>query len=430
MNRMQRIFWRLRFYALVPFILLVLPILIFDIPRRIIFKRKPPTGLLRKILGHNTAPPQSGMILVHGVSMGEVMLMKPLLPLFESRLGKPCMITSSTDTGWKSLEQHFPSYHRCFYPLDLPWAVWHFLRSQKPSMIVLLELELWPLFLAACFSRHIPVVLFNARIGDRSFAGYKKFGWFWRPIFKALHSAVAPNKKWAARLSELGVKKVAVGASLKGEVVQVASTVQQESERARLQLDERNILLIASTSLGEEAVVLESARQWADNWRIIICPRHPERGADIEKICTQFNYTASRSSHNPTAPALGSDDIIIVDEIGHLAALYALADIAVVGGSLGSGRHGQNMLESAAAGCCTVVGWDTSNQPDSMTLLHEFDAVVACNDAEDLHQQLRLLAHDADRRQALGQAGHAAWASCQGAAERSVQLLAEQLNNN
>ena len=422
MSGMNRFWWRLRFYALVPFIVLVIPIIIFDIPRRIIFKRKPPTGLLRKIFGKNTHPPEPGMVLVHGVSMGEVMLMKPLLPLLESSLGKSCIITSSTDTGWKSLEQHFPKYHRCFYPLDLPWAVWNFLRNQKPSLIVLLELELWPLFLAACFSRNIPVVLFNARIGDRSFAGYKKFGWFWRPIFKALHSAVAPNKLWAERLTELGVKQVAIGASLKGEVVHVASSEQQGAERNRLQLDERKILLIASTSQGEEAVVLESARQWADDWRIIICPRHPE------KLCTQFNYSASRSSLNPDAPQFDSNDIIIVDEIGRLGALYALADIAVVGGSLGSGRHGQNMLESAAAGTCTVVGWDTSNQPDSMALLHEHEAIVACADAAALHQELAALSNDAERRDKLGHAGQHAWLSCQGAAERSVQLLAEQLN--
>ena len=428
---MNRLLWRLRYYALGLFICGFIPILIFDIPRRIFFKKKPPTGLMRKILGRNPKPPHNDMMLVHGVSLGEVNLMRTVLPLLEDKLGHQAMLSTSTDTGWKTLSEHNADRHLCFFPLDLPWAVWHFLRTQNPKMVVLLELELWPLFLAGCFIHRIPVVLFNARVGDRSFNGFKKFHWFWKPIFKNLHSAVAPNQLWADRLTALGVKDVRVGNSIKGEVVQVADqdAVQQERKRLGIADDKKPILLLASTSSNEEAMPLGQIAQaeWLNDWRIIVCPRHPERGPEIAQLCSDLGYSCRRSSEQPQGD---EEDVIIVDEIGRLSALYAMAEIALVGGSIGSGRHGQNMLEAAAAGTCTVVGWDTSNQPDSMALLQAHDAVVICQDHADIFLKLDALVRDPTERQRLGAAGQKAWETCHGAAERSVQLLAESLKAN
>ena len=425
---MNRLLWRLRYYTLGLIVCCFIPILIFDIPRRIFFKKKPPTGLMRKILGRNPKPPHSDMMLVHGVSLGEVNLMRTVLPLLEDKLGHRAMLSTSTDTGWKTLSEHNSDRHLCFFPLDLPWAVWNFLRTQKPKMVILLELELWPLFLAGCFIHRIPVVLFNARVSDRSFNGFKTIPWFWKPILKNLHSAVAPNTLWGNRLSELGVPDVRIGDSIKGEVVQVADqqTVQAERERLGINDSEKPIFLLASTSGNEEEMPLGQIAQaeWINDWRVIVCPRHPERGPEIEKLCTDLGFSCRRSS----VQALGDDaDVIVVDEIGRLGALYAMADIALVGGSIGSGRHGQNMLEAAAAGTCTVVGWDTSNQPDSMALLQAHDAVVICDCPADIFLKLDVLVKDPAERARLAQAGRTAWETCHGAAERSVQLLADSL---
>ncbi len=193
--------------------------------------------------------------------------------------------------------------------------------------------------------------------------------------------------------------------------------------------DKKPILLLASTSSNEEATPLEQIAQakWVNDWRIIVCPRHPERGPEIEQLCTELGFSCRRSS---TQPQGDEQDVIIVDEIGRLGALYAMAEIALVGGSIGSSRHGQNMLEAAAAGTCTVVGWDTSNQPDSMALLQAHDAVVICQDHADIYRKLDALVRDPKERQRLAQAGRTAWETCHGAAERSVQLLADSLKAN
>lgn len=422
--------WRLRFYVLAIIVVCLLPLLLLYLLYRLLIRRRPATGLWRKFSGCNPAPPQPGMILVHGVSMGEVMLMRPLIPLIEKQLEQPCVLSSSTDTGWRSLEKYFPDHHRCLFPLDLPWAIRCFFTKQRPSLIILLELEIWPLFLAAAFQRNIPVILLNARLGERSLRGYQRAPWFWRPIFRALRGAVAQNEQWADRLRLLGVQHVQTAGSLKADVIQCADEHTVAAERTRLQLDQRPVLLIASTSGDEEQTVLQNLGEHFKDWRIIICPRHPERGPAVLSMLRAHGHDGVCTGAQSDAPLITAAQIIIVDEIGRLAALYALADIAVVGGSLGSGRHGQNMLEAAAAGTCTVVGWDTSNQPDVMALLRQHQAVVACSDEAELARELAELAGNADRRQALGDAGRQAWQQSSGAAERSVALLAAMAWDN
>jgi 3-deoxy-D-manno-octulosonic-acid transferase len=153
----------------------------------------------------------------------------------------------------------------------------------------------------------------------------------------------------------------------------------------------------------------------------VVVPRHPERGPALVELCRSLGASARRS----TVP--GEGQVVIVDEIGRLAPLYRLcADrggLAIVGGSLGSGRGGQNMLEAAAPGCCTVVGWDTRAQPDPMHLLRQADAVVELQPGT-LDQQVADLVADAQRRQALGQRAQTAWLGGRGALQRTIRHLA------
>ena len=186
---------------------------------------------------------------------------------------------------------------------------------------------------------------------------------------------------------------------------------------------ERPVLLLASTSPEEERTVLAA---WSrHDWQIIICPRHPERGAELAQSLGRSCVRTSQGGR-----LSDSDEVLIVDEIGHLGALYgwcaAQGGIAVVGGSLGSGRGGQNMLEAAAARCATVVGWDTRSQPDAMHLLRACGGVVECTPTS-LAPDLAALADDLPRRQALGESGQRAWQAGQGAATRVLRALVRDL---
>ncbi len=256
-----------------------------------------------------------------------------------------------------------------------------------------------------------------------------------RPLFSGLSLVLAQNPRWGARLLALGVRRerLRVTGSLKADTVVRASPEAAQALAARLGLArEQPVLLLASTSAAndgteEEAVALgRQLGEWsARGWRVVVCPRHPERGAAIAARMRALGAEPRQSSLGERLDG-ARDQVLIVDEIGRLAGLYAwtaqVAGIAVVGGSLGSGRGGQNMLEAAAHGCCTAVGMDTRNFPDAMELLRHEDGVVELQG--DVPGALLRLAADPARRRLLGSSGQRAWANGRGAITRAVDELA------
>lgn len=403
---------------------LLAPLVLAAIAHRLWIRRRALVGLRAKLSGRG-APLPRGATLVHGVSLGEVGLMKPLVP----RLGAgPVVLTTSTETGTEGLAKAFPEAARTHWPFDLPWAVSSFLRRIRPRRVILLEAELWPLALLACRAEGVPVTVLNARMTARSHARWRLLRPLARRLVGSLALAVAQQGDYGARLADLGLprRRIAVSGSLKADMVRPAQPAAAAAEEARIALPPGPLLFLASTSEPEEEAPLRSWLTWgrAGGWRCIIAPRHPERGPALVELCHRLGVEARRTA---AGAGTASAEVIIVDEIGRMGALYALTaargGIALVGGSLGSGRGGQNMLEAAAAGCCTAVGWDTRSQPDPMRLLRGAEAVVEFT-AADLDAGLAALAADATRRAELGRRAQAAWASGRGALDRTVRILA------
>ncbi len=420
-------FW---FRALGALVVLLAPLILLAIAHRLWIRRKALVGLRAKLSGRGPALPRDAT-LVHGVSLGEVMLMKPLLP----RLGPgPFVLTTSTETGSEGLAKAFPDGHRAHWPFDLPWAISAFLRHARPSRVILLEAELWPLALLACRAEGIPVTVLNARMTARSHARWRLLRPLARRLVGSLALAIAQEPAYAARLADLGLPRarVAVSGSLKADMVRPANAAAAATEAQRIALPDGPLLLLASTSEPEERAPLASWLRWgkAAGWRCIIVPRHPERGEALLGLCRELGTPARRTgSSTPDPGPRTPDQVIIVDEIGRLAPLYGLcaerSGIAVVGGSLGSGRGGQNMLEAAAAGCCTVVGWDTKAQPDPMRLLRGASAVTELT-PDAIDPVLASLAGDPARRATFGAAARTAWLSGRGALDRTLRLLNRQ----
>ena len=427
--------WHLSFFCVL--LLIALPLVALLLAHRLWIRRKGMVGLREKLTGRGPRL-TPGQIMVHGVSLGEVNLMRPVVPKLEAALGARCLLTTTTETGRARLDEVFADHERAFLPLDLPWAVLSFLRRAKPQMVVLLELEVWPVLLLCCHLRGIPVVLLNARVSERSYRGYHRARWILRPLFREMALALGQNGPWSARLVGLGVRRerVIVSGSMKADMVGRASdeVMQREAERLGLRPGQP-LLLLASTSAGaameEQVILAPQFAQWVERgWQIVVCPRHPERGPDIATLLAALPGTPQVRRSSQGQRLDGHGQVLLVDEIGRLAALYAwtasVNGIAVVGGSFGSGRGGQNMLEAAAAGCCTVVGWDTRNFPDAMALLNFADGVAEV-DAEECQSVLAALAADPDRRRRLGAHGQHAWASGRGAVDRSILLVKRHL---
>jgi 3-deoxy-D-manno-octulosonic-acid transferase len=423
--------WRLRLAFWSALACLALPVAAVLIINRLFIRRRPMAGLWAKLTGA-VAPMPPGGVLVHGVSLGEVNLMRPLVPGLESIFGARCLLTTSTTTGWEGLAKAFPDHARAFFPLDLPWAVGRFLSRTRPRAVVLLESELWPVWLCACHARGIPVIGVNVRVSGRTHDRLAKVAALVRPFFRARALSLAQNGTYAARLLALGARRdrVLVSGSMKADMVRLPAPEAVVAWTAQVNLAAgQPLLLAASTSEGEERVLFAGgfAAWTARGWQMAICPRHPERGAEIADLVRTLGGTPHRTSQGERLPAKqDGSDVLIVDEIGRLGLLYAHAartnGIAVVGGSLGSGRGGQNMLEAAAAGCATVVGWDVKSQPDPMALLRLAGGVEELTPA-NVEGALSTLASDPDRRRRLGEAGRRAWRAGQGATERVLAAI-------
>ena len=423
--------WRRRAGLFALGYLLLAPIIILALAQRLLIRRRRLVHWATKCSGRiKRVPP--GAVVVHGVSMGEVMLMRALVPALEDAGLGPCLLTTTTETGDEALARQFPVHHRAPWPFDLPWATARFLQRSRPRAVILLELELWPLLLCACFQRQIPVLIVNARISARSFRGYHRARAVLRPLLRRLAGACCQNRLWAARLQALGLRHCPVTGSLKADMVSPADDQARDAEARRIGLEPgpaqaKQVFLIASTSHGEEDALYASWTRWGaePGWRLVICPRHPERGPALERMVANDGRPVWRSSGGGPPPG-DPATVVIVDEIGRLGALYANASLCVVGGGLGSGRGGQNMLEAAAAGCATVVGPDYRNQPDAMAVLRAAQAVAVLDPASP-DATLAPLATDPARRQAMGIAGRAAWDQARGAAPRTVAAIASLL---
>ena len=388
---------------------------------------RPLVGVRVKATGAVRVTP--GGILVHGVSLGEVNLLRALRVPLERASGLPVVASTSTDTGWQGLANLLPTHERVFFPFDLPWAVEAFLDRVAPRLVVLLESELWPGFLCACHRRGIPVVGVNTRVSERSFQRLLRIRPLITPFFAERALWAAQNATYAQRLLALGADpaRVVVTGSMKADMVHLPAQDAVATWAVGIGLDARPLLLLASTSPDEEATVLAGGlAAWsARGWRIAIAPRHPERGAGLAALVAQLGGQPRRLS---LGERLGDDlrEVLIADVIGRLGHLYAHCatgnGLSIVGGSLGSGRGGQNMLESAAAGACTVVGWDTRSQPDAMALLRQAEGVLELRPGQ-LEPTLSELASDPTRRLALGAAGRNAWQEGQGATARTLDAL-------
>jgi 3-deoxy-D-manno-octulosonic-acid transferase len=313
-----------------------------------------------------------------------------------------------------------------------------FFARVKPLAIILAELEIWPMMLLWAQVCRVPVIVLNARMSAKSRRGWGRTGPFGRLIFGGLRGALAQNHQWAARLSELGTPNVEVTGSLKADAVsepspeKIAACAEQFNLTRPGDADHQPTLLIASTAAladsngGEEDIALRSWQQWGPDagWHLIIAPRHPERGDDVAQEVRNvlgqetLIWQASRDQSPPPANA-----VRIIDQIGVLIALYALADLAIIGGGWGSGRGSQNMLEAAAAKCPAIVGPDYKNFPDIIPLLVEADALIQLDDPQDLDATLRTLAADPTRRQAIGERSYTTWQNNRGSVRRVAEVL-------
>lgn len=386
-------------------------------------------------------PIQSGgqpVVWIHCVSVGETQAARPLVRAIRKRFPNHSIAVSTTTlTGQNVAREVFGTdVKRVFYfPFDWRWIVRKTLTAVNPAAVLIMETELWPGFLRECQARKIPVAIVNGRLSEQSFRRYRLIKRFMSRILSSLSLAAMQTEADAERLRELGLDaaKILVTGSLKFDVGSTPSTDALTKEfRKRFKLDDAApLILAASTHAPEERILLNTLKRVISDSglkpRLMIAPRHPERFREVAALiaASEFRWT-SRTA----APNLSDElcDVILLDSIGELQAVYSLASLVFVGGSIAK-AGGHNILEPAALGAPVITGAHTHNFKEIVETFVKAEAIIQLQPGSEsevtikLASELAQLLADPNRRAELGERALRLVDQNRGATERTLDLL-------
>jgi len=361
----------------------------------------------RERLGFVEPMPSGKVLWVHASSVGEMQAAVPLVKALLAEYPDAHVVVSSfTASGMRRARAAFgETVPVCALPFDLPAFNHRFLDRVRPLAMIVLETELWPNLYRQARERNIPVLLVSARMTDRSLRRYR---WLGKLVSDALSAAVyvgAQSGKDAARFLSVGVDQTAlhVVGNLKFDIPESAEIREQGQALRGLLFGSAPVLVAASTRVGEDEPVLAAfayVRSVHPDARLVIVPRHPERGGYIAGLARDAGWNVAMRTADSAPTEM---DVYVIDTIGELNAFYAAADACFVGGSLVP-VGGHNLLEPASLGIATVTGPLHQNAPDIFRDMRDSRAIVVVRDADSLGRAWCELLEDPVERDELGQA--------------------------
>lgn len=397
------------------------------VPQRLLDAAKAPAHSAVPEAGEGRTGPCPGRIIwIHAVSVGEVLAVSGLVEKVQRDFpDHRVLLSTTTDTGQALARKRFGEANVFYFPMDFGSAIRPYLRALQPEVVVLAETEFWPNFLRLAHASGARIAVVNARISDRSWPNYRRFRWALRKMLAHVDLFLAQTETDKARLQSIGAdpQRVQITGNLKFDLSSPASPAIVDSLRQALSVDRTGpILVCGSTVEGEEPLLLkafENLRVGHPRALMMLAPRHPERFDEVAILVRQLGIPFFRRSQWQGEALTGG--VLLIDSIGELAALYALADVAFVGGSL-LPRGGHNIIEPAQHGVAIVTGNHTENFRDIVRLFQRRDAVRIVGMAELPLTLMQLLADDAERR-ALGRRAQETMRSQMGATVRTLEAL-------
>jgi 3-deoxy-D-manno-octulosonic-acid transferase len=378
------------------------------------------------------------VVWVHAVSVGEVLAAVRLVTELKATLGDSSIVVVSTTTatGQALARERFGAERVFFYPLDFAWAVRAYLRALRPKMLVLMENELWPRMLVECERANVPVVVVNARVSDRSFARGVRLRAFWGKMLRRVALFLVQTSEDERRLLAMGASERAV---------QVAGNLKYD---VRAPKQSRVVELIQDAVGNRPVVVAGSTVEERDSWEeslvihawggvaravpeavLVIAPRHPERFDLVYSIAEEYGTVRVTELLAGSAAAVKQGGNILLDTIGDLAAVYELADVAFVGGSLVR-KGGHNPLEPAQLGVPVIMGPSYENFRDVVERMEHAGGIRIIKNSEELELALIDLLKNREMAAAVGQRGRIAFEEQAGATARTVQALTTLLDRS
>ena len=397
------------------------------------------------------AVPGCRVVWVHAVSVGEVLAATRLVDELAAGLLEASgeswslVVSTTTRTGQALARERFGAGRVFYMPLDFAWMVRRYLRALQPAAMVLMESELWPRMLHECARAGVPVAVVNARVSDRSYARAMRVRGVWSRVLRMPSLWLAQSEEDARRLVAMGARAeaVRVGGNLKYDV-----RAPKESWAAELIAKAANgrPIVVAGSTVGAER--FDEERMVLAAWRftketdlkalLVLAPRHPERFETVASQAHEF-WSMTMSSmklggrcvdpfaSDPLGEERPEVEVIVLDTIGDLAAVYKLADVAFVGGSLVP-RGGHNPLEPAQFGVPVIMGPSFENFRDIVTKMQAADGIRIVQDDVELEKMLTELLTNKDAAQAMGERGRRVFEEQQGATGRAVEAIVAMIH--
>ena len=400
------------------------------VTRRLV--RGVPLNLGERLALRHHPPPARPCGWIHAVSVGEAIAATPVLEaLRRTWPALPLVVSTVTETGARVVRERFAGVarHR-YFPLDFPGVVGRAIASIQPAFFVCMETELWPNLLRALAAHGVPSMIANGRLSDRSFSRYRLVRSAMRRVLADVTVFAMQSDEDARRMIALGAppERVVVAGNLKHEPLPDPAGAADLWRRLLGLSAGQPVWIAGSTHRGEDEAVLEAhrrARVERPSIVLVLAPRHPERVGEVLTLASRSGFEAVRRSELPTRTRDGSP-IIVLDTVGELAQLYAIADVVFVGGSLVP-LGGHNVLEPALRGKPVLFGPHTSNFREAAAILAAGGGGRIVHDAAELAAELRRLLGNPGLRAQLGAAAREAAASRHGASRMTLDLVARYL---
>ena len=412
---------------------LIIPmVLISDKRRKTVLQRLGIVRLPRELIRKRPDTFDRKRVWIHALSVGEVISAIPLVKgLAEYSNARNIVLSASTKTGFDIAKKYLTdAVHSVFYfPYDLIFSVKYIVQRIDPAVVVIVETDIWPNFLFEMKKRQVPVILVNARLSKKSFIGYKRLGLFAKQVFLIFFHICTQSLEDAVCFQELGVPndRITITGNVKFDGThQIRGS--QETDRLRQSLhiqNARKVFLAGSTHPGEESLVLDAfskIKDHEDDLLLIVAPRNPERAGSVSRMFDSAGFSVGLMKELNKMSSGKRLDVIIIDTIGLLKKLYAIADITFIGGSLVN-CGGHNPLEPAAFSKPIIFGHDMSDFADISRMLLDAGGAVRVKDAKDLYNTLVLLLENDKSASEMGRNALGVLTANKGAVEKTIKVI-------
>lgn len=364
------------------------------------------------------------IIWIHAASVGETRALSKLVELIEINYSNyQIMITNMTPTGRKTVKDLFPNVINHYVPIDLPHAVINFYKKFKPTIVLVMEMEIWPnlIFYANKFS--IPIFLINARLSNKSFKSYKRFKFFINPILNKFTGILCQDINTYNNFKQLGYKKfIQIVGSTKFDIV-INDNQFKVAEYLKKDIVSKKVIIFASIREGEEEYVLDCLNKNA-RYLVIIVPRHLERFQFVETLLEDRNIKYQKRSDNQSVKE--DTQVFLGDSLGEMFTYYFMSDIAVMGGSFKE-YGGQNLIEPLFLNKPVIFGPHMFNFKVIANNALNNGCALKVNNMSECFKEIEFLLSDIEKYQKMVKQSRIFIKNYQGASENIILIIKKYL---